>query len=467
MFDPTLANLHAPVVGRNTYRRRIVLGVAGAIGILALALVLKTSVASDALPLATDALPASAVAGAPNGPVLSERERLDRDIDLYQSAAKHDPGSAYLQTQLGARYLQRARVTGSVGDVLRAERVARTSLSHRTQGNGAGFAVLVAALLEQHRFEDAGQAARQLVAGAPDVYDYQAMLGEVELELGNYDAAGQAFATVTSRRESLAIAPRLARWAEIRGDTTRARTILYHVAAAAKTDALLPSEQRGWFEMRVGDYELRNGNLPAADSALQRGLAVSPQDYRLLGAMARLRAVQHDWNGVILFGDSAIATVLDPATVGLVGDAYRALGDSVKAEEYFRTMEVSVRSQPGAFHRAWSLFLLDHNRRIVQVYNNLRTELKHRRDIYGHDLLGWALYKRGRYEEARVEMNAAMAMGTQDAAVFYHAGMVERAAGNNSRASVLLNRALAVNPHFDAFHPATARATLDTLSGAN
>ena len=345
--------------------------------------------------------------------------------------------------------------------------MARSSLSHRTQGNGAGFAVLVAALLEQHRFEDAGRAARQLVAGAPDVYDYQAMLGEVELELGNYDAAGQAFAAVTSRRESLAIAPRLARWAEIHGDTARARTILYRVAAVAEKDALLPSEQRGWFEMRVGDYELRNGNLPAADSALQRGLAVSPQDYRLLGAMARLRAVQHDWNGVIVFGDSAIATILDPATVGLVGDAYRALGDSVKAEEYFRTMEVSVRSQLGAFHRAWSLFLLDHNRRVVQVHNNLRTELKHRHDIYGHDLLGWALYKRGRYEEARVEMNAAMAMGTQDAIVFYHAGMVERAAGDNARANVLLRRALAVNPHFDAFHPASARATLDTLGGAN
>lgn len=467
MVDPTLAHLHAPVVGRTTHRRRTLLGVAGAIGILAIVLVVKTSAAPVALPLATDAVPASAVNGAPDGAVLSERERLDRDIELFESAAKQDPASAYLQTQLGARYLQRARETGSVDDVLRAERVARSSLSHRTQGNGAGFAVLVAALLEQHRFEDAGRAARQLVAGAPDVYDYQAMLGEVELELGNYDAAGQAFAAVTSRRESLAIAPRLARWAEIHGDTARARTILYRVAAVAEKDALLPSEQRGWFEMRVGDYELRNGNLPAADSALQRGLAVSPQDYRLLGAMARLRAVQHDWNGVIVFGDSAIATILDPATVGLVGDAYRALGDSVKAEEYFRTMEVSVRSQLGAFHRAWSLFLLDHNRRVVQVHNNLRTELKHRHDIYGHDLLGWALYKRGRYEEARVEMNAAMAMGTQDAVVFYHAGMVERAAGNDARANVLLRRALAVNPHFDAFHPASARATLDTLGGAN
>lgn len=467
MFDPTPAQLNAPVVGRRTHRRRVLLGVVSAVGILAMVAGFRTAAAPDALPLATDQVPARAVGGAPDGPELSERERLDRDIDLFQSAVKKDPASAFLQTQLAARYLQRARETGSVSDVILAERVARTSLSHRTQGNGAGFAVLVASLLEQHRFEEAGRAARQLVAGAPDVYEYHAMLGEVELELGNYEAAGHAFAKVTARHWTIAIAPRLARWAEIYGDTARARSILYRIASAAKSDPLLPSEQRAWFEMRVGDYELRNGALNAADSALQRGLAISPQDYRLLGAMARLRAVQHDWHGVILFGDSAIATVLDPATVGLVGDAYRALGDSVKAEEYFRTMEISVRSQPGAFHRAWSLFLLDHNRRVVQVYNNLRTELKHRHDIYGHDLLGWALYKRGRYEEARVEMKAAMAMGTKDALVFYHAGMVERAAGDNASAIVLLRRALAVNPHFDAFHPANARATLDTLGGAN
>ena len=154
MVDPTLAHLHAPVVGRTTHRRRTLFGVAGAIGILAVVLVVKSSAAPVALPLATDAVPATAVNGAPDGAALSERERLDRDIELFESAAKQDPASAYIQTQLGARYLQRARETGSVDDVLRAERVARSSLSHRTQGNGAGFAV--APFLSPYQLNDVG-----------------------------------------------------------------------------------------------------------------------------------------------------------------------------------------------------------------------------------------------------------------------------------------------------------------------
>lgn len=225
----------------------------------------------------------------------------------------------------------------------------------------------------------------------------------------------------------------------------------------------MPSEQRAWFQLRVGDYELRHGALSRADSALRRGLNASPQDHRLLSAMARLRAAQHDWRGAIEYGDQSIAEVLDAATVGLVGDAYAALGDTGKSVEYFHAMQVAVPREAGAYHRAWSLYLLDHGLRYADVYANVRKELQTRHDIYGHDMLGWALYKLGRFAEARVEMQIAMAQGTQDAVFFFHAGLIERALGNSAGATTLLERALAVNPSFDPTHPALARLVLDSL----
>ncbi|MEO7522300.1 MAG: hypothetical protein ABIW79_10835, partial [Gemmatimonas sp.] len=416
-------------------------------------------------PAAVDAAPAVAVDGAPSTTPLSESERRDANIALFTSAVQQDPASAQFRAQLALQHLQRARETGSVADVAIAEREARASLAHRTQNNGAAFAILAEALLEQHRFEEAGAVVRQLVAGSPDVPVYLAMLGEVELELGNYEAATRAFAAISpDDRMALAITTRLARLAEIKGDTSAARVRLDRAAALSLADGTLPAEQRAWFQLRVADYQLRHGALEAADRALQRGLHISPDDNRLLGATARLRAVQGNWPAAIERGDRAIAIVLDPATIGLVGDAYAALGDTATAQEYVRTMEIAVRSQPGAFHRAWSLFLLDHGLRISAVHENVRRELRTRRDIYGHDLLGWALFKRGRFVEARAEMTLAMAQGTQDAVVFYHAGMVERAAGDPVRAAALLRRALAVNPYFDPIHPASARATLDSIA---
>jgi tetratricopeptide (TPR) repeat protein len=182
--------------------------------------------------------------------------------------------------------------------------------------------------------------------------------------------------------------------------------------------------------------------------------------------MARLAAVRHEWRDAVLYGDSSIAIALDPATLGVVADAYTALGDTAKAAEYARTMEVAAGQQPGAYHRAWSLFLLDHGRQVAQVLAAAQAELTTRRDIYGYDLLAWALYKHGRPLDARRAMTNALAQGTQDAMLFYHAGMIERAAGNPVAAGDYLRRALAVAPAFDPAAPAIARAVIDTLDHA-
>jgi hypothetical protein len=47
--------------------------------------------------------------------------------------------------------------------------------------------------------------------------------------------------------------------------------------------------------------------------------------------------------------------------------------------------------------------------------------------------------------------------------LFYHAGMIELALGNVGGARFWLREALAVNPHFDPWQVAVARATLDSL----
>ena len=126
-------------------------------------------------------------------------------------------------------------------------------------------------------------------------------------------------------------------------------------------------------------------------------------------------------------------------------------------------MEVAVSGQPGAYHRAWSLFLLDHNRRIPEVLANVATEMETRKDIYGYDLLAWALHKAGRDNEARIAMNNARRLGTRDATMLYHAGMIERSLGEVRRARYFLSESLKVNPRFHPTHPREVRAVLDSL----
>ncbi|MBI4521874.1 MAG: hypothetical protein HY701_13635, partial [Gemmatimonadetes bacterium] len=220
----------------------------------------------------------------------SDSERRERDIAFYAERAERDPVAAADRAQLAALYLQQARETGALEDYRRAEEHARASLSLRSSRNGKAQLSLASSLLAQHRFAEALVAAHALVALEPDRTSYQALLGEIQLELGLYDEARRTFQALVSARDNLAVAPRLARWAEIEGRPGEARVILGAARDEAMRRSDLPNEQVAWFHLRVVDFALRYGRLAEAERALALGLSAAPEDPRLLAAAARLAA---------------------------------------------------------------------------------------------------------------------------------------------------------------------------------
>ncbi len=393
-----------------------------------------------------------------------ELARHNLEIAAWSRALAVDPGSAISLGMLAALHLQRGRETGNDADYLRAEKYARRSLALRINRNARTYVTLASTLMAEHQFADAESVAARAVAYDPGVPEYLALLAETRLELGNYQTARQAFDSLYQFRSTLSIATRLARWAELNGRTADAFRILRGAVSAADTRLDLPTEQIAWFHFRLGDLDLRNGRFHSAREEFERGLEIEPGDYRILGGLARLSLLQDDPDQAIAYGERAIAIKLDPATLGTIGDAFLAKGDTAAAEENLRTMEIAVRGQPGAYHRAWSLFLLDHNRRIDEVYCKAIAELATRKDIYGYDIVGWSLYKLGRPMEAADNLRAALRLGTRDPLLYYHAGMIETALGHKKEAISFLASALRLNPQFDYTQHRIARATLDSLA---
>ena len=385
---------------------------------------------------------------------LSETAILDLDIEFYNTRAAGDPTGAMDLARLSGLYLQRSRETGDPSDAIRAESAARRSIRNRASRNDAAAQVLSAALLAQHRFDEALEIARDLRDRNPDVPSLRAAVGEIDMELGRYDSARVAFDGLSASDTDLSVAPRLARWAEIEGRTPEARWLMRTALKTALATPHMPSEQIAWFWLRNGDLDLRSGKYATADSEYGAGLAAHPGDYRLLAAAARLAAARHDWRRAISEGEQAIAVSLDPATLGVLSDSYAAIGDTSKALDYARVLDVAVLKQPGAYHRAWSLFLLDHHRHVATVYQKVREELRTRRDIYGYDLLAWALHVQGRDVEAETAITRALSQGTQDALLFHHAAAIERSLGHTNAADRLLARVRALQP-------AAANATVE------
>jgi len=366
---------------------------------------------------------------------------------FYEGVAKQDPTGGMALGQLALFYMRRARATGDYQDVLRSEAAARKSLENRGAHNTRARQALAASLLSEHRFGDALGIARELAERDASNAAFCASLGEIQMELGHYDDARASFASVAGNASDLSVAPRLARWAELRGHPDSAYRLLNASLLAVIDRRDVPAEQKAWFWLRIGDLQFRRGKIDEAASDYQRGLAAHPDDYRLLSAMAKLAGARHEWQKAIDYGEQSVAVSFDPATLGVMSDAFGALGDSAKANEYAHAMEIAVSKQATAYHRAWSLFLLDHGLRVSEVLAKAQQELATRQDIYGYDVVAWALHANGRNAEARDAMSRALALGTQDAMLYYHAAVIDRALGKREIAARELEHARTLNPY--------------------
>lgn len=352
-----------------------------------------------------------------------ESEVRDRDIDFYSKRVIEDPESAIDRFTLAKLLFARSRTTGSTSDIDHAERLVKESISERTQRNFSAFELLASLLMTRHEFRAAREVAVRADSLDPGTPSHLALLGEIELELGDYESAAQHFAAIQYDGRNFTTGARLARWYELTGRIDVAREFLKRAIAKVDRRDDLPREQIAWFYYRLGDLELRVGNIAGAESAFVSGLARNPDDIRILGGLARAALVRGDWQQAVDYGERVTVNQLDPATLGTVSLAYAQLGDSAQAASYARAMSVSALKQPGAIHRAWGLFLLDHGTAAdrADVLRRARKELRDRKDVYGHDLMAWALYRNGQLDQARAEMHLALAQHTEDVMLIEHA----------------------------------------------
>jgi tetratricopeptide (TPR) repeat protein len=303
-----------------------------------------------------------------------------------------------------------------------------------------------------------------LAAGDSTEPHRRALLGEILLELGRYDEAAAIFRTLEDQTSRLPVAARLARWYELTGRLGHARNVMRYALRRVVDEDRVGREQEAWFHLRLGEIELKMGAVERAESLFVSGLRRFPGDYRLLGGLATAAARRQDWPAAIDAGERAIAIQLDPVVLGVLSEAYAALGDWMQSASYARAMRASALSQPGPIHRAWGLFLLDHGDDAQAVLERARRELATRRDVYGYDLVAWALHALGRDARAWAFMERALAQGTEDALLFHHAAEIARATGNPEAARRFALRAVGLNSRFHPTHVARARAIAATSS---
>jgi tetratricopeptide (TPR) repeat protein len=258
----------------------------------------------------------------------------------------------------------------------------------------------------------------------------------------------------TTRQASLA-------W--IRGNIEGSISLMKQACALAE-QGHLPAENVAWTHFMLGEQLFQSGNVSGAETEMNSALSAFPLYHRALAGMGQVSAAQHRFTEAVDFYKRAIAVIPLPTYAAALGDIYHREKKDAEAEKQYALVEYI--GQLGAlnkqvYNRELALFFADHDRRLSESLGLAQKELEVRRDVYTWDALAWALLKNNRAQEAREAMQKALAIGTQDPLLFFHAAAIERKLAN-SRATDFSRKALSANSEFHVIYADEVRKWLET-----
>ncbi len=395
------------------------------------------------------------------------RARTDEIIAFWQARVEGDPIDFISSTKLGSAYIRQARETGDVSAYERAEAALRRALELRPDHTPAS-AELATVLYAKHDFAGALWLAQLVYAADPSATQALATVGDAQVELGNYDAAQAAYDELPAVASGAAVLSRRAHLAELRGDLDTALSLLEQANEQAETSTQ-SGERPAWYRLQLGELAFNTGRYDAAERRYREALERFPGYHPAVAGLAKVAAARGEDDAAIDLYERAIAAVPQPAYLAALGDLYAHAGDEATARQRYDTVELIgtlAAINRAVYNRELALFYADHGVKTAEAVALALSELEVRKDVYGYDAAAWALYQDGRAQEASPLMEQALRLGTQDAMLLFHAGMIARELGDDDAARSHLERALELNPRFSIRHADTAADTLRDLRAA-
>lgn len=397
----------------------------------------------------------------------SDLERIKANIDFWSVRAAKNPGDFISSNRWGIAEIDLARATGDIGAYLRAQAAFDVTLQ-RDPTNAAALGYQGSVLVSLHRFVEAADLARGVMARRPNDPVALATLGDASLEIGDIETASDMYARAHALTPSAATLVRLSHVAFIGGDTEAARRFAHSAVAASRAEGAT-GERAAFYHYQFADVLISTGDLEAAAKAYKAALRADAHSFLARSGLARVAAVRGDVGQAIDQLSLAIDIVPQPQFLARRGDLYalrRTAGDPERAAADYATVDAiaTLAGETGSvYDRTLVLYLADHGLEPDRALRLSEAELTERKDVYGYDAAAWALLAAGRAVDAEAAMAKALAFGTRDAKLLYHAGLISAALGHDDRARGLLEDSLQLDASFDPLQVLRARQELARL----
>ncbi len=358
-----------------------------------------------------------AIALAPqNADGRSTTQRVDAEIARLQQAIKKDTDPKARIERLGWLFVEKARLSYDSGNYKLAEQCA-ACIEAQQPGSAEAMLLRGHVLHNLHRFKEAEIVARELASKRGLPFDY-GLLGDVLMEQGNLKEAVASYQKMMDLKPGPQAYSRAAHIRWLKGDLEGARELMLMAAQSAGQG---DPESAAWAYTRLSLLELQSGSKKKAVDTCDAALALQ-RDYApaLLACGRVMTAEGRDSAAVTLFQRAARLNPL-PEYQWILADALRAVKRDVEANEVEKQIYARGESEDP---RTYSLFLATRGEQVETAIRLAESEQKIRGDVFTLDAVAWALAAAGRFDEAHKTMQRALAEGTQDARLFFHAASI-------------------------------------------
>lgn len=393
-------------------------------------------------------------------PATTELSETQTQISVMQNRLRANPADTAAYAQLGLALLQQVRETADPSAYQQAAQALDEAIK-RDPKNLDALLGQGALALARHDFAEALAWGEQAKAVNPHRGQVYGVIADAQIELGQYAAAEATLQTMITTRPDLGSYSRISYFRELHGETAGAiEAMQLAVESGSPT-----GENTAWTRVQLGHLYFNQGDLDSAEREYRQALVGLPNFVHAEAALARLAAARGDWASA-RSGYAIVANQLPlPEYVIAAGELELAAGDEPAAQQHFAlvaAIDQLYQANGSVTDLEMALFLADHGD-AQEAVRRARTAYAQRPSIKGAEVLAWALSQAGQHSEAQTLIVQAMRLGTKDASLWYHAGMIAQRNGDIAQAKTLLQAALDLNPYFSPLYAERARQMLAQL----
>mgnify|MGYP001321345789 CR=1 FL=1 len=347
-------------------------------------------------------------------------------------------------------YLQKMRETTDYGYADRAQKLIDKALRQMPE-NYEALRVQNELDLFRHDFPKVVARARLLAAADATDAGNWAMLGDALMEMGDYDAAADAYQKMVNLQGGLMSYNRIGWYRYVTGDVDGAIDMMHRAVRNGRPN----TEHTAWVLMELGHLYWRTGKWNEAEHAYKASLANFPRMHGALHGLAQIAAARGHFDEAVAAATKAQSMAPLVEYSGLLADLYTVMHRPAEAKQQLELVDLQAQLEAASGqkgNRAVALIYANHKRRLDEAIAVAEADLAVRKDVFTWDAYSWALFQSGRLDDAAKASQKALRAGTPDPLIYFHASRIAEAQGETAKAAEFRKKALALNPRFDVLH---------------